>query len=183
MLGRLAEQHLPWERVHVFMVDERMGAPEADQNGPRVREALSSSGLPSDHLHLIWSGDEDLETAAAVHEDALRALSDGTLDCIQLGLGPDGHTASLVPGDPVLDVQDRLVAVTARPYQGYRRITLTYPALARARAIVWLVNGEEKADVLPLVRAHDPAIPAGRVPAERAILVCDRAAAVRMEVP
>lgn len=182
MLEVLATRHLAWDALHVFLVDERVGAPEDERNGPRLRKALAASGLSADHLHLMPAKGQDLLADAAAYEATLRSLSDGVLDCVQLGLGEDGHTASLVPGDPVLDVTDRLVASTAQPYAGYRRITLTYPTLAAARSIVWLVNGERKADVLPRVRAHDPALPAGRVSSERAILVCDTAAAVRLEV-
>ena len=95
---------------------------------------------------------------------------------MHLGLGVDGHTASLVPGDPVLDVADRLVAVT-REYGGRRRMTLTYPALARAGQLLWLVTGSPKAEALAKLLAGDRSIPAGRVEAARSLIVADRAAA------
>jgi 6-phosphogluconolactonase len=100
------------------------------------------------------------------------------LDLVHLGLGPDGHTASLVPGDPVLAVTDRAVAL-AGPYQGHRRMTLTFPVLDRARRILWLATGAEKKPMLARLRAGDRSIPAGRVSSERALLLTDRAAAGR----
>jgi 6-phosphogluconolactonase len=182
MFQLLAGQRLPWDAVHVFQVDERMGAPAEERNGDRAREALAASGLSPDHLHLLPAEKaDDLDAIAAQYEADLRTVCDGVFDCVHLGLGPDGHTASLVPGDPVLEVRDRLVAPTAAPYQDFRRITLTFPALEQARSIVWLVNGEDRAEILPKLRAGDRSLPAGRVPEERAVLVCDRSAAVRME--
>jgi 6-phosphogluconolactonase len=97
------------------------------------------------------------------------------LDLVHLGLGPDGHTASLVPGDSVLDVTDTDVAL-AGPYQGRRRMTLTYPALDRARRILWLVTGEEKVLMLARLRDGDTSIPAGRVSQHHALVLADRAA-------
>ncbi|MBV8397430.1 MAG: 6-phosphogluconolactonase [Acetobacteraceae bacterium] len=98
------------------------------------------------------------------------------LDLVHLGLGPDGHTASLVPGDPVLDVTDTDVALSG-VYQGRRRMTLTYPIINRARRILWLVTGSEKAGPLVRLRAADPSIPAGRVRQGQALVLADRAAA------
>ena len=114
----------------------------------------------------------DLERAA---QEYARSLPE-RFDVIHLGLGDDGHTASLVPGDPVLDVADRDVALTD-VYAGRRRMTLTYPALDRAGQVLWLVTGAGKAGPLERLRAHDPSIPAGRVDAARSLILADRAAA------
>ena len=116
--------------------------------------------------------DPDLDAAASRYEAELPAR----LDLIHLGLGPDGHTASLVPGDAVLEVRDRRVAVTAGEYQGRRRMTLTYPALDAARRVIWLVTGEDKRDALERLLAGETSIPAGRVAAADAVVICDRRA-------
>ena len=116
-------------------------------------------------------GDADLDAAAARYAATLPR----TFDLVHLGLGDDGHTASLVPGDPVLDVADRDVAVT-QPYAGHRRMTLTYPVLDRADEVLWLVAGAAKTEPLARLRAGDAEIPAGRVRAPRQVLLADRAA-------
>jgi 6-phosphogluconolactonase len=115
----------------------------------------------------------DLDAAAREYESSLPQA----LDLIHLGLGPDGHTASLVPGDSVLEVGDRRVALTTSEYQGHRRMTLTFPELARARRIVWLVTGEEKREPLAKLLAGDDSIPAGRVANGDMVVVADEAAA------
>jgi 6-phosphogluconolactonase/glucosamine-6-phosphate isomerase/deaminase len=118
--------------------------------------------------------DDDLDAAAERYAESLP----GPLDLAHLGIGPDGHTASLVPGDPVLDVGDRRVAVTSGEYQGVRRMTLTYPELARVRSLLWVVTGADKRDALAKLLDRDPSIPAGRVePGGESLVLADRAAA------
>ena len=162
---------LPWEKVTIFQVDERI-APDGDpdRNLTQLQRSLPPGGAADVRAMPVWA--EDLEAAAAMYAAALPER----LDLVHLGLGPDGHTASLIPGDPVLDVSDRDVAVTGE-YQGRRRMTLTYPALNRARQILWLVTGEDKVDALARLRAGDPSIPAGRVSTAHALVVADAAAA------
>jgi len=162
---------MPWEKVTIFQVDERV-APDGDpdRNLTQLLRSLPPGGAADVRPLPVWA--DDLDAAAAVYAEALP----GQLDLIHLGLGPDGHTASLVPGDPVLDVVDRDVAVTG-VYQGHVRMTLTFPTLNRARQILWLVTGEDKVDALARLRAGDQSIPAGRISTANALVVADAAAA------
>jgi len=169
MFAHLAGK-MPWEKVTIYQVDERI-APEDDpaRNLTHLRRSLPPGG--SADVRAMPVNAHDLVAAAA---DYARSLPDA-FDLVHLGLGPDGHTASLVPGDPVLEVTDRDVALTDE-YQGRRRMTLTYPVLDRAHQLLWLVTGEDKADALGRLRASDPSIPAGRVSAEHAFVIADTAA-------
>jgi 6-phosphogluconolactonase len=180
MFRILASETMPWENVHVVQVDERVApADDADRNLTHLRESLLSRvPLPPGQFHAMPVEENDLEAAAASYANLLRQIagSPPVLDLVHLGLGPDGHTASLVPGDPVLDVTDRDVAVT-RVYQKRRRMTLTYPILNRARCILWLVTGPEKAEILQRLVSGDESIPAGRIQRNMAVLLADRSAA------
>ena len=183
MLRLLSGEDLPWKAIHVFQVDERV-APDgdADRNLTHLRESLLSRvDLPAANLHAMPVGREDLVGAAAAYARDLATTTggEGALDLVHLGLGPDGHTASLVPGDAVLLVKDADVAVTG-VYAGRRRMTLTYPALDRARKILWVVTGGGKAPVLRRLAMGDPTIPAGRVRADRAVMLADVAAAASL---
>jgi 6-phosphogluconolactonase len=183
MLRDLAEEDVPWAAVHVVQVDERVApAGDLDRNLTHLRASLlTHAPLPPAQIHAMAVEDDDLEMAAGRYAQILREIA-GTppvLDLAHLGLGPDGHTASLVPGDPVLDVTDRDVALTG-VYQGRQRMTLTYPLLNRSRRILWLVTGDSKAGMLPRLRAGDPTIPAGRIRQDQATVLADRAAAARL---
>jgi 6-phosphogluconolactonase len=170
MFADLAGQ-LPWEKVTIFQVDERV-APDGDpdRNLTQLQRALPPGGAADVRPMPVWA--DDLGAGAAQYASELPAA----LDLVHLGLGPDGHTASLVPGDPVLEVADRDVALTDE-YQGRRRMTLTYPALDRARGILWLVTGDDKVDALARLRAGDHTIPGGRISTAHALVVADAAAA------
>jgi 6-phosphogluconolactonase len=180
MLRALAAEAVPWHGMHVVQVDERV-APTVhpERNLTHLRASLLDRvPLRAAQIHAMPVEATDLAAAAARYAETLRQIAGAPpeLDLVHLGLGPDGHTASLVPGDPVLDVTDADVAVTGT-YQGWRRMTLTYPILNRARRILWLVTGEEKAGMLARLRAGDQTVPAGRVRQDRALCLADRAAA------
>ena len=185
MLRELANEQVPWEQVHVVQVDERVAPADSDErNYKHLRESLlSHAPLPPANLHAMPVEADDLPAAAAQYARTLESLagSPPTLDLIHLGLGPDGHTASLVPGDAVLEVTDAWVTLTAGLYQGCHRMTLTYPVLDHARCVLWLVAGAEKVDALRRLTRHDQTIPAGRVRREGTIVVADRAAAAGLE--
>jgi 6-phosphogluconolactonase len=180
MLRALAGEDLPWAAVHVVQVDERIAPPgDPDRNLSHLRDSLiDHAPLPEGNLHAMPVEEEDAGEAARRYARTLETVagSPAVLDLVHLGLGSDGHTASLVPRDPVLDVADRDVAPTG-VYQGRRRLTLTYPALDRARRILWLVTGGEKAKALRRLLAADSSIPAGRVRQDRATVMADRSAA------
>ena len=169
MFAQLSHDDVPWKSVQIYQVDERV-APEGspDRNLTHLSDALAGTQAQVIPMPV---GAPDLEAAAAGYAGLLPER----FDLVHLGLGPDGHTASLVPGDPVLDVTDRLVAVT-QPYQGNKRMTLTYPALSRADELLWLVGGEDKQAALAKLLAGDRSIPAARVEAARSIVVADASA-------
>ncbi len=170
MLGE--EESMPWGETELFQVDERIASPGSEDRN-LTHMVL---GLSMDHqsaLRPMPVTQRGLGAAASEYE---RTLPE-PLDCVHLGLGPDGHTASLIPDDPVLEVTDRRVALTETAYQGYHRMTLTYPALAEARQVVWLVTGPKKVEPLKRLLAGDTSIPAGRVENANMTVIADEAAA------
>jgi len=178
MLRDLANEEVPWKQVHVFQVDERVApAGDPDRNLTHLRESLlEHASLKPEQIHAMPVETADLAAAATQYAQTLMTIagSPPILDLAHLGLGPDGHTASLVPGDPVLEANDADVALTGI-YMGRRRMTLTYPMLNRSRRILWLVTGPEKAAMLKGLLAGDQSIPAGRVNQAQALVLADQA--------
>ena len=175
----LADEEVPWADVHVFQVDERIApAGDADRNLTHLRESLlSHAPLRPEQIYAMPVEEKDLAAAAKSYADTLQEIagSPPVLDLAHLGLGPDGHTASLVPNDSVLDVTDADVALTG-VYQNRRRMTLTYPLLNRARRVLWVVTGAEKVAMLARLRNGDISIPAGRIRRDHALLLADGSA-------
>ena len=183
MLRALADEDVPWAGMHVAQVDERVApAGDPDRNLTHLRASLlEHAPLRPEQIYAMPVESSDLEAAAKEDASTLQAIAGSPpgLDLAHLGLGPDGHTASLVPGDSVLDVTDADVAVTG-VYQGRRRMTLTYPILNRSRRIMWPVTGSEKVGMLVRLLAADRSIPAGQVSQDRALVLADRAAAANI---
>jgi 6-phosphogluconolactonase len=179
MLRELANEDVPWQALRIFQVDERVApAGDPDRNLTHLRASLLvHAPLKADQIYAMPVEASDLEAAAKQYAQTLCDVTGlpAVLDLVHLGLGPDGHTASLVPGDPVLNVADADVGLTGI-YQGRRRMTLTYPVINRARRILWLVTGGEKVEMLERLRNADATIPAGRISAQNALLLADGAA-------
>ena len=183
MLKNLASEEVPWSQVHVFQIDERI-APEGDpdRNLTHLHESLlGNAPIPKENIHAMPVNAADPVEGAAEYEKTLQEICGNppTLDMAHLGLGPDGHTASLTPNDPVLEVTDRDVALTdpVHLYQNRRRMTLTYPMINRSRQIMWLATGAAKIPMIVKLRAADPSIPGGRISQANALMLTDTAAA------
>lgn len=186
MLRDLASEEVPWSQVHVFQIDERI-APEGDpdRNLTHLHESLlGNAPIPKENIHAMPVNSADPMEGAKEYEQTLREICGNppTLDMAHLGLGPDGHTASLVPGDPVLKVADRDVALTdpVNLYQNRRRMTLTYPMINRSRKILWLATGAAKIPMIVRLKAADQGIPGGRINQSNALLLTDTEAAAAL---
>jgi 6-phosphogluconolactonase len=184
MLRALADTGIPWPAIRIVQVDERVApAGHPDRNLTHIRESLlDHAPLLPEQICAMPVESTDLEGAAAQYAGTLMQIagSPAVLDLVHLGLGPDGHTASLVPGDPVLGVDDVDVALSG-PYQGRRRMTLTYPVLNGARRVLWVVTGSEKAEMCRRLLGGDRSIPAGRVNRDHALVLADCGAAAASE--
>jgi len=179
MLKILSKADLPWQRINLFQVDERV-APDGhpDRNLTQLFQAIAGTAMVTQlRIFPMPVLAEDLEEGCRDYIKVLDEVSEGKgLDIIHLGLGIDGHTASLVPGDGVLEVQDRMVACTQNTYQGRIRMTLTYPLLNSAKQLLWIVTGSEKKEMVQRMLQQDPSIPAGSIRQENALLLVDQAA-------
>jgi 6-phosphogluconolactonase len=180
MLRALTDEDVPWKGMHIIQVDERI-APDGDpdRNMTHLRECLlGHAPILPERIYAMQVQDPDPEVAAADYSRTIQEVagSPAIIDLVHLGLGQDGHTASLIPGDPVLDVSDKDVGLTGI-YQGRNRLTLTYPIINRARKILWLITGSEKSEMLQRLLDSDLSIPAGRISQEHAIVLTDKDAA------
>lgn len=184
LLEALAGADVPWSELDVFQVDERV-APDGhpDRNLTTLRRRLLDHvGLPPERLHAMAVGESDLEAAATSYAATLHDVvgRPPTLDVVHLGLGADGHTASLLPGLAGLAPDDARPVIVTPPYEGRRRMTLTLPVLSRARQVLWFVSGAAKAPAVRLLVEGDPSIPAARVETSRGLLLLDPAAAAEL---
>jgi 6-phosphogluconolactonase len=180
MLRALADEDVPWKEIHILQVDERL-APDGhpDRNITHLRESLLGyAPILPERIYAMQVEGPDPESAASDYSRTIREIagSPAIIDLVHLGMGPDGHTASLIPGDTVLDVTDRDVALTGI-YQGRHRLTLTYPIINRARKILWLIAGSEKSEVLQRL-----SIPAGRISQENAYVLADNDAVKNLKM-
>lgn len=180
MLKDLASEDVPWADVHVFQVDERI-APEGDPDRNLTHlhaSLLGNAPIPPGNIHAMPVNTPDPARGALDYEQTLHAWCGmpPVLDLAHLGLGADGHTASLVPDDPALACHDHDVALTG-VYQGRRRMTLTFPMIDRSRRILWLATGAAKVPMIERLMRADPTIPAGQIPQANAWLLTDREAA------
>lgn len=189
MLELLSERSdVDWGRTHLFQVDERL-APDgdADRNATMLDDALlTATFLGTNQPAGVWlmpvTGNDPV-AASAEYGRQLDAIAGSPVvfDLIQLGLGSDGHTASLIPGDPILQVDDVDVALTGE-YQGRRRMSLTWPVLDRAKELLWVIGGASKQRSVEQFLDNDPSIPATLPTQSRATVLLDRAASGRGEL-
>jgi 6-phosphogluconolactonase len=183
MIKELATEDLPWEKVFLFQVDERI-APDAhpDRNLTQLFKAIDGTKLVLRlNIFPMRVNAENLDEACEEYESHIQRMTEnGKLDLVHLGIGTDGHTASLIPNDSVLDIEDKGVAVTAASYQGRHRMTLTYPLINRAEKILWVITGAEKAEMLERLLQKDTLIPAGKVDQHHAIVLTEESSASKL---
>jgi 6-phosphogluconolactonase len=182
-------ERIDWQRLHVFVVDERFVPPEDDESNQRmIRETLlATSPLPEGNFHPMPFIPNNPERAAREYEQELAAFFGRdklpTLDVALMGMGPDGHTASLFPGTRAVEIIDRWVAPTINPSGPSQRLTLTLPVINAARNVIYLVAGGDKSEtVRSVIEEQPPAFPTSHVAPTSGELIwlLDRAAASRL---
>jgi 6-phosphogluconolactonase len=172
--ARLARAEIAWNRIDVFFGDERWVPVDDPESNEYLARRSFLDDVPARAVHSMREAGDTPASAADAYDALLRA--NGPLDLVHLGLGPDGHTASLFPGAAALDVRDRLVVATGDDLHPHPRITVTYPALAQARLVVFTVAGSTKRAAFSEVR-RGVDVPAARVRAARVIWLVDASAA------
>ncbi len=182
LYGALAGAKIPWAKTHVFFGDERcVPKDHADSNYRLAQDALfSRAAIPAENIHGVDGTIAPADAARRYEEELLAVTDDGAIDLVHLGMGPDGHVCSLFPGHALLAEEKRLVAsLTDSPKPPPARVTLTLPALSRARAVAFLAMGASKADALRDATTNpESALPAARVHRMgRAVWLADREAA------
>ncbi len=161
-----------WSSVDVYFGDERfVRASDPDSNEGMARRVLLAQARPRSIHPMFRPG--SIEEAALAYDALIRAAP--PIDLVHLGLGPDGHTASLFPGSPTLDESEQLVVVAGDDLHPRPRLTFTFPGIARARLVVVTVAGAEKRDAVERIRAGED-LPGGRIRGERVLWLGDRAA-------
>jgi 6-phosphogluconolactonase len=172
MFTALLSMEVPWRELHVWQVDERIApASSPDRNLTQLQQdLLRRAPIPPANIHPMPVEAADLDEAASSYAAELHQLADGVLDVVHLGLGDDGHTASWPPHHPILEARQTDVAVVG-PFHGTMRMTLTPPAVNRARAIFFLVTGRDKAQVVSQLLGGNRALPASRVRSEGTVLL------------
>lgn len=184
MIKELAKEDLPWEKTFLFQVDERI-APDThpDRNLTQLFKVIEGSKLVLRlNIFPMRVNAEDLSEACADYESHInRMTGNGKLDLIHLGIGTDGHTASLVPDDPILEVMEKGVDITGNAYQGRLRMSLTYPLINQAEKILWVITGEEKAEMLNRLLHKDQSIPAGKIDQHHAIVLTEESTSVKIK--
>jgi 6-phosphogluconolactonase len=167
----LATRKVDWSSTDVYIGDERfVPVSDPDSNEGMIRRVLFADAQPR-ALHSMAGAGPTVEAAADAYDALIREAD--PIGLVHLGLGPDGHTASLFPGAATLDVTDRMVVSAGDELHPHPRLTFTFPAIARSRLVVFTVAGEEKRDAFARVRAGDAAMPAARVRADEVIWLVD----------
>jgi 6-phosphogluconolactonase len=177
-LARVCYEHLAarpydWSDVEVFFGDERFVPPDHEDSNEGMARRVLLDKVASRVIHSMYRPGP-IEAAADAYDALVREHA--PIDLVHLGVGPDGHTASLFPGSPALDVTDRFVVATGDEHHPHPRLTFTYPAIARSPLVVVTVTGADKCDAMTRIAAGED-LPAARIRADKIIWLVDEAAA------